>query len=260
MSDEFPIKFPNGLHDEISRLGESCKDGIQFDRPELIKRYHRGELCIWVKFRTLGTPDACDLYALFRKASGREYAEVMRDGMPSVVGVDAHRIHESTCGHNQQEAMLVFNVVAVEGIEDRRGCPIPSIVRLFAFDEPLSRKGNGLYLSAIHGRFEFLGRFRNGETVIRTDGFTLMENHRDNQVIKAGSEMVNDLARDDGEAQRQSTILKAYPSIGTSFVLRLSDNSVGLGIGKEEGINLGLEVLDVLFGPFNLCPASLPEV
>jgi hypothetical protein len=184
----------------------------------------------------------------------------MPDGVALVIRVDGHRIHEGASCYDQQQAMLVFNVIAVEGIEDRGGRPIPSIVRLFAFDEPLSGKRDALYLSAINGRFEFLRRLCDGKAVVFVDGSTPLANHGHDEMIKTGAQLVNNLAGNDRDARGQRAILKAYPLVGTSFVLRLSDNSVGLGIGKKEGVNLGLEVLDVLFGPFNLCPAPLPEI
>jgi hypothetical protein len=91
-----------------------------------------------------------------------------------------------------------------------------------------------LYYSPITLRFEFLRRLGDGEPVIWGYGVSPSAHHSHDKVIKAGPEMVDNLADDDGETRPQRALFETLPDICSAFVLRLSNNSIGLWVNGQK--------------------------
>lgn len=261
-TDEFPVKGPDDVGDEISRLHQSWDDRLHFERPKLIERYLRGKLCLWVKLRVCSL-NPREFYALFRKASetcvGRHSLTRRRHDGLSVPPLDAHLAHEGACANDQKQAVLVSNVQVMDGLENR-GLRIPTTVGLYSPDEFNCGSGDALYFSATHLVFEFARLGANGEPMSIVDGVSPLLDQCGNKMIQAGTKTVDDLAGQNGKSGWKRNVLKSMPDICAAFDIALSDKAAWIRLAREKHLSFEFEILDLLFGPFNLCPASDPKI
>jgi hypothetical protein len=149
--------------------------------------------------------------------------------------------------------MLVSDVKMMEQIEGFFIRRIPTLVRLQFLDDCHRFAGGSLYFSS-HIGFTRLGLPEDRERVMHSDFFTREENQLTGEMIKGRAEIMDYVSDHAGPSQRNPWQLdKEHPLLG--FRISLRDDSVFLG--REEGADLDLQGVEVLFGPFDLPPNSV---
>ena len=77
------------------------------------------------------------------------------------------------------------------------------------------------------------------------------------EMIERRTQVVDDLAGQDGEAERGQRLAIGYEHVLSSAVLVLSGDSVRFGLGRQESRDLSVQVDDVLVGPLELSADSI---
>jgi len=78
------------------------------------------------------------------------------------------------------------------------------------------------------------------------------------QMVKTASQVVDSISNQDGYAIRQG--FDCFQSNYVPRNLRVDISSVGVRVVVKEGDDYGLQITDVLFGPFNFEPNSRDAV
>lgn len=149
----------------------------------------------------------------------------------------------NTCGLyvRDQEPMLISDVETMKGPEG----VIPSFVCLYDGRYMVSDVRAGLAYRGQRG-YEFFPRFANRELDVFGLPISNRESYLAHKVIESGSQVVNGIAGNQGNHGRNGRALRNDAALSAlSIVLREDAAEVNLK-------DCGLQVRDVLFGPFNL--------
>lgn len=247
-STKFSSELINKLHSSLKRESERLDQCKTFSFP--LHRYLSNEICICLKLIFRGQKDAKEFYALI------SYTPEIRGRHP----IDCHvftGIHSdhfpksSRRSNNQQKTMLVDDVPFIE-FRKKVILRIGTHIRLYRFDDFFCGSRNALYTSALTGLNEFFSRGANGELMASGMSSALFFNKSPHQMIKGGSKEVDDFPSKNCESGRRSKLPVSRKDIVKSIVLELFDYSVRVRVSQDEGSNLKIEILDVLFGPLNL--------
>ena len=126
-----------------------------------------------------------------------------------------------------------------------------------ALNEGAGRTRNALYYSVLYGLFEFLGCPTNWEVDPFGIRQSIFSGEFPNDMIEARSKVVDDLSSDNRDTQGNWRTHK-FEGIAAAFRLTLADN--GISASVQESGNFTIEILDLLFGPLDLGPASIKRV
>jgi hypothetical protein len=223
------------------------------------ERYLRGEIHICLKGSMSGTEiDSKDFYALIGYSpENRRRESVDLDARLFGIHFKFPAQLAGPCDYEGQP-MLVDHAPLIKGensgfIPDGKW----NAVRLYGFDEFFTSRREALYTSTLTGRSEFFSRGADGKLVRGGMSSTLFFNQAPDQMVQGGSEVIKNFSDENGEANRNDEFAKEREHICSSIVLEFADYSVGVRICRDECIDLGIQISDVLFGPLNLAPYAV---
>lgn len=230
----------------------------------ILKRYLRKELCICIKIRVrFLQADSEDFYAIVSNSveSGWGQIDDRRDSCVGrgfiLVGTDMNMMRDGKRATNhEQQSMLVGVVPFAKQVQRGRGC-VRSIIGLYRLDDFLCGVRNAVYQSSRTGLFEFFARGADGELMSPRWSAALFFNESANQMVQAGSKLVEDFPDQDREPIRDSKFAKSYKDVVSSLILELADNAIWVGVGENKFADFTVEILDAFFGPLNLGSNSI---
>jgi hypothetical protein len=250
----------NRLDHCISQMDQAWNDRFVLTSPKFLKRYLRGEVCLHLHLRMgaseLNAKQFCAVLAspnhMVGPCFGDEFSEL-------VIGYlswsDMKPVRDGHGASNDdKQTVFVGNGELIENGErvvSRFGFP----VRLQSFDDCARSWGDAVYYSTLHVSFETAFRHANRElVVVRGLSTRVVDNQCMNKVVKAGSQVVNDLPSNHGKCKSRLDT-KGFKDILRSIRVEMSNDAVV--VNRKILLEIGIEIVDVLFGPINLRPTSV---
>lgn len=246
----------------IAEMNEAWNDRFDFARPEILKRYLVSEICIHLQFRVhFGKMDSQDFCATWFGPQKQVGPLIGFNAVDLRVG---HLSAEMDCvgnmggaNRNREKLMLVGNVEVVDdskgGIENRIA-EIGVLVRLQALDDRLSAAGDALYYSALFGLFKFCLIEADRELSFEGGRVVPFEHECPNQMVKAGTQVVDYLANQNRETQGDGLPVRGEGA-RLRFMIDVSHDEIVVRMNKSG--DFVVEILDTLVGPLNLRPTSV---
>jgi hypothetical protein len=257
------------LNESVNKLDELKKrwnERLTLDNLDLTERYLKFELGVHVhlRYRVLAESgrDSVDFCAIFQRerALGRDNADALcgRDlgeidrgrigvGIKNIgqsVGVDGVLMRHAD-GH--QELVFVRDVELVEPPER----VVLSLIRFGVLDEIHRSLRRSIYFGGVAG-FKSLGALEDWKSVLFADGVTLGPNHLTDEQVEGGAEVVDTISGDGAPVERRLLGDFDPPDQISRIRLVITNGSVRLVV--LEPLVPGLEVTEVMFGPFDLYP------
>ncbi|MFZ0890720.1 MAG: hypothetical protein WA005_19950 [Candidatus Binataceae bacterium] len=254
--------FDNAIN-QVNDLVQRWNHRLTLENLTLAKRYVEGHLRILIQFRRLERDDpAGEFCAIFQRKDtpGSGHAEVenplsnfhkgleFRNGDVHV-GERKTRIYENIPGRDAccyERAVFICDAEAVE-IPER--C-VPSLVRLERSDETHRFIAGTLYFSQQSG-FKFLDAIENRKARLVGNGPTVRLNQFTGKVVKARTEAVDRVCGDNGEPERRFFQNPGFGDFLAGLWICIDKDRIYFAV--KESPDLGVEITDVLFGPFDLC-------
>jgi hypothetical protein len=251
--------------DKLDELVERWNQRLTLDNLDLAKRYLKNELRVHLhlRYRVVSEAgrDSVDYCAIFQRecflephhfsgppnhlfevafVSGREGVEkpVQREC------VDGARVRHA---YGHQELVFVRDVELVEPPE-RVAC---SLVRFGFLDEVHRNLRHSLYLSNVVG-FKNIGTLEDGESGIVGDALAPSADYLTNEQIEGGTEIVNTISGDGAPQERR--LFGDFDPVDQISRMRLVIMNDSVRLVLLEPLVSGLEVTEVMFGPFDLYP------
>jgi len=217
----------------------------------ILNRNLCGEINIRLKIRiSRGQTDCEEFYAVVSNTlqkGGRHTVDCSR-----FTWMHADCRSKGHCAtYDQQEAMLVDDAPIIEKgqkIQSR----IWTHVWLHRLNQLFRGRRDSLNTSALTGRQVFFSRGADGKLVRGNMSSALFLNQGPHQMIKGRPKQVDNLATNCGEPQWDIQLTESLKDIVTALVLKFFDYSVRVRMRRNESFDLRIEILDVLFGHFNL--------
>jgi hypothetical protein len=257
------------LNESVNKLDELKKrwnERLTLDSLDLTERYLKFELGVHVhlRYRVLAESgrDSVDFCAIFQRERGlgrdnadalcgRDLREIDRGrigvGIKNIgqsVGVDGVLMHHAD-GH--QELVFVRDVELVEPPER----VVLSLIRFGVLDEVHRSLRRSMYFGGVAG-FKSLGALEDWKSVLFADGVTLGPNHLTDEQVEGGAEVVDTISGDGAPVERRLLGDFDPPDQISRIRLVITNGSVRLVV--LEPLVPGLEVTEVMFGPFDLYP------
>jgi hypothetical protein len=257
------------LNESVNKLDELKKrwnERLTLDSLDLTERYLKFELGVHVhlRYRVLAESgrDSVDFCAIFQRERGlgrdnadalcgRDLREIDRGrigvGIKNIgqsVGVDGVLMHHAD-GH--QELVFVRDVELVEPPER----VVLSLIRFGVLDEVHRSLRRSIYFGGVAG-FKSLGALEDWKSVLFADGVTLGPNHLTDEQVEGGAEVVDTISGDSAPVERRLLGDFDPPDQISRIRLVITNGSVRLVV--LEPLVPGLEVTEVMFGPFDLYP------
>jgi hypothetical protein len=262
---------PKWLQESLDSIGVLVERGNQrlaLDNLALAERYLEGELRVLVHFVEFSEGDFVERCAVFERKQpvggfdrdgvvgnlvsevGREYgAFLFRHGVERLPHELADVHPETAVGATDRndEAVLIAPIKFMELPEQ----VVPASVGLCGPDEFDRLVTNAVYFSQTFG-FKLSGAIRDRESVLGS-GFDLVGSQKlvDEQV-EGRSQVMDDVAK--GGPPAEWRIGKDVDCPDPLFGLRVVVGSDFVGAFFPEVLDLRLQILDVLFGPFDFRP------
>jgi hypothetical protein len=149
--------------------------------------------------------------------------------------------------HWNQEPVLVKNVEFVQGPNGR----IPSTVRVYLGGDKVRYSDRGsLYLSAIDGSYKFIAGFSKRESSEIVVFSQSPKHYLVNREIERSFEVVNGIADDEAKTWRNHLSNFGFDLFISSN--RVTVNTQDVDPSSSKNLDVGIQVCDVLLGPFNL--------
>jgi hypothetical protein len=257
------------LNESVNKLDELKKrwnERLTLDNLDLTERYLKFELGVHVhlRYRVLAESgrDSVDFCAIFQRERGlgrdnadalcgRDLGEIDRGrigvGIKNIgqsVGVDGVLMRHAD-GH--QELVFVRDVELVEPPER----VVLSLIRFGVLDEVHRSLRRSIYFGGVAG-FKSLGALEDWKSVLFADGVTLGPNHLTDEQVEGGAEVVDTISGDGAPVERRLLGDFDPPDQISRIRLVITNGSVRLVL--LEPFVPGLEVTEVMFGPFDLYP------
>jgi hypothetical protein len=257
------------LNESVNKLDELKKrwnERLTLDNLDLTERYLKFELGVHVhlRYRVLAESgrDSVDFCAIFQRERelGHDDADALRRrylgeidrgrigvGIKNIgqsVGVDGVLMRHAD-GH--QELVFVRDVELVEPPER----VVLSLIRFGVLDEIHRSLRRSIYFGGVAG-FKSLGALEDWKSVLFADGVTLGPNHLTDEQVEGGAEVVDTISGDGAPVERRLLGDFDPPDQISRIRLVITNGSVRLVV--LEPLVPGLEVTEVMFGPFDLYP------
>lgn len=257
---EFSAEEFERLNDRIAHLEQSWDNKYDVFRPQLLERYLSGCLSIYLRFRSAvanGQPDYFD--ALFGgppEFCSLSWRQDNGDITAARINFEARVGNEPAC-HDQKSVLV--SVAEVMEPEQERLARFLLPIRLDRINDPSRFAGDATYHSLFFGSFKTLPRLADGEPNSFWGIGMPRAGQCPDQVIKAGSKLMDHLSDDDGKTERvdDSTVIERRYRILASLTIELRNHSIRVIVGANESVEFGAKIIDVLVGPLNLRPTPV---
>jgi hypothetical protein len=256
----------NEALDKLHDLTERWNQRLTLDNLDLAKRYLKLELGVHVHLRYRVAAEACrnsvDYCAIFQRK--REFGCDDADALRRRHLVDFERGHAGVgfqdIGHGvgvggalvrhadgHQELVFVRDVELVESPERI----VLSLIRFGVLDEVHRSLRRSIYFGGVAG-FKSIGALEDGKSVLFADGVALGTNHLANEQVEGRTKVV-DAIPDDGAPEKRR-LLGDFDPPDQIARMRLVITNGSVGLSLKEPLIPGLEITEVMFGPFDLYP------
>lgn len=276
--EEALLKRQQDALDEIAHLREDCRNRLRLPVFDLAERYAEGRLKLCLKFRTFGCDE--EFHAVFwrkpfiRKNDllfGLDQARPFRGiGLNEVSrGVIVEQVLSFPRPNDQHESALVNlevgeNCSSLESdrnqsnpmfvglieIVDRRQQPIPSLLKWFKTNNKVDSIARRELFLFLKGGLEFLSCSpeRKVDSSLRVvNGLADSAKH----LVKGCAQVVENFPSHDGPFLGNLAGQLKAPNFFRIIRIELGDSLVWTPC--EKGVDLGIQIQDLGFGPFNLC-------
>lgn len=245
---------PEGVNDSadnVRKMLDRFNDRLTLDNPRLIERYDKAEIHLLVRFSVgVGNQQFIARFERWTDLGGIKVDRLecpSRERLPHRLTHECAEIDRGSCIGCQQHSMLVNSVHA---IENGKCLSLTSIVRLDSAQNVYSILPKALYFSHKTG-FELLGVAvcRKGDVSKATVTRVIDNPQLLNEVVQSTPKILNRISSN--RCDRNWNGLCSCEIVGqlASVAIALGPNFIG--VGTEEGADLGIQIEDVFFGPFD---------
>ena len=251
------VKDVNDTVHKVDELLKCWENRLTLNNLRLAERYLKAKVHILVHFRVSLVDE--EYVACFQRIhsvsgfheEGRDFKRI-GERLPHLLIHECTNVKAPKVGADcNQQAVFINTVKLVESPERI----IPTLVWFDRVDSFYRLWPHTLHLWQLLF-FVFLGRVKNGEVDIwKWPWFTGSPNHElIGEMVECTSQVLDDVANDTSNNERR--ILNCREVIDKLARLRVGLGSDFIGIGIEKGFESDIEVLDMLFGPFNFSPGA----
>ena len=237
--DKCVLDVIHAAGDDLRKTYQRWDDLLALERLPLSEAYSEGRLSVVLKLSLSG--QACH-YAEYRASRYFEGAVLHLDPPDN----ERHVCKGGHGDHRKQQEVLVRDVHLVDGAERI----VPSLVRFDLIDnggdDGLARH---LYRSTLNGCFHFLFRVPNRKLDVPARPIGPVDNLADHK-IEAGSQIVNGVAEDQRDAIGDGGCHPELKDVLSSVRILLDSKTAKVSF--DEGVERGIQLVDVLIGPFDL--------
>lgn len=245
--------------DKLGKLMERWDQRLTLDNLALAERYLKGELRIVVHARHGASGRRAEEYcAIFKRilpvgwTESKEHGNVRRHGPFGAVVEGAGEVQDDTlvcASDGNKEYVLICDVETVEPPKRL----VPSLVRLGLLNNAQRTLGNSLYFSKMTG-FKSVGALENGEPGLVNYRAAADAHKFAGQQVERGPKIVDSIAYDGAPPERGLGRNSDLKDALASLRLIVGDDFIGFALPKNWDERF--EVMDVLFGPFDLYPST----
>jgi hypothetical protein len=226
----------------LGSFREDCErwnNRFKFSAPKFIERYLSGDLT----FLVFGTRRVEQKYS-------HEFCFGICDRRLFNLSESWFNFEATGNIDDKQKPMFVDYVVRMkngQGVVDW----IPSVVWLDIPNKFLSGTRNALYHSPVTGFFETIFCQTDGKLILPNPSAFVGFDESGQKIFQTRTQVVNDLSGDNGKSQWRG-LSDISDALMSYIFIELAEDKFGFGVGPNIGIDLGIEISDILFGPLNL--------
>jgi hypothetical protein len=232
------LKAIDSASNDFRHLAERWHNRLSGQGQSLAERYMRHGLTV-VCDLAISVPDASVGMVVGRNENPIVYRKFLASIVYSANVSDARYFEMGN-----QQPVFVSNVETVKAPD---GLAIPSLVRLYDIhDETENFCAGVIFQSAIYGVLKPLAGVVNGELGVRSGN----ENKLMHGVIESGAESGKGIAQDEQERVWKGLSRFDCDQIASGLQVMIDVNNVSVLSRELRGLEV--EVIDVMFGPFNL--------
>jgi hypothetical protein len=166
----------------------------------------------------------------------------------AIIKSNADACDVSEVGNCKQSSMFVFDI---EVMDMQKRFPIPSTVGLDIYHKEIENPpGDFLFKSGLNGRFKFLPAFIDGEFGVLSVFPALRPFNVVDSQVQSRTQIVNDVTEYHADRIGTLVVLTHLKKIAGAIKVMLDERDAKVTV--EESVDFGIQVNDVLFGPFNL--------
>ena len=248
VSTKEPLKLADHSLGEFRQFLERYKNQLAFGNLRLTERYVNSEVKILVALSFVG---CCgNIHNLTAEFQGNKRRFIKRDG-PSFDNIHTPLIYS---GNDRNQKSVLVDVVEFTEEPER---VITSDMTLHVADEFSRLNADSIYYSALDGRCVLLKTIADRETRLSSRGSVICCNQLPHKMVQGTSKIVDGIPYEENDVCRHSPNVTDIKSrmLDCGYRVRLGPNSIGLRF--TERANSDIQVVNVLFGPFNFGANSI---
>jgi hypothetical protein len=258
-STEAGLELKDSVANKISKMLDRFNQRLTLDNLRLIERYIKAEIVLLIHFHINGGQYVAYLqraHVVSGPEKGGHPGEITRlerrsensallSHSPGSPHGRATKIQASECAPDSDNNAVLVDVV--QAVKHPKLVPLPSFVRF----ELAKRINSVLPQAALYFSLKVVGGIRGGEieVLVRSGGAKPNDQQVIGQMIKSAPEILDCITSDGDDDSRGGSDLGYLIAHFTKLRIYIFDD--GIGLGAEEGVDLAMEIDDVLFGPFN---------
>lgn len=232
------LETENEVINGLDQFFEQFNNRFDIKDFRLVDSYIEGKVCILVHIRLAEKNYVVLFERLHEIGQSKPRDGRMKHG--KLGKMESHFIHADN--RSEQSMVLVGNVELMETPERI----IPALIRLSTPDCIYSGLRHAHYLSLMSGIVE-RGGISNRECGLRGRSSAVDQNKLIGEMVKAGSEIVDYVARDDSDFFRRSTKVTDIKGVVSSLRVKLGFDCIRLTLHKT--IPSNHQFVEVLIGP-----------
>jgi hypothetical protein len=255
----------------INHLNEKWKQRLTLDNLRLIERYLKGELQLLIEFSIRGIGEkfcaylqgAMPVTGIHPNWCPFKTAQTAKDRIVlKCFGCHSSDIESPVSRGNGHEQAVLIDIVKLVQPPERI---VPAFVWVDSVDSVNSRLRHALYFSASRS-FVFRGIVRVDDWKADVPDFSDGQGHTSGihkasdpdqavgQVVKGASQIMKNVPCDSRNRGRDRLNAEHVISPPSCIRIMLASDDIGIGVGIKKHSRSVIEVIDVLFGPFNFQP------
>jgi hypothetical protein len=246
---------------QLDKLNEKWQDRLSLDNLRISERYVKGTIDLLVHIYVREPDDLGYFCAILRYheptarrianqslsvghelSHGRNVGEQVSELRVIVAKAESRE----AIAHDQQQAVFIDNVKLVELPE----AIVPSSIRLEGIKDANRGRANSLYHSLKLG-FVYGSSLADGKISPFGRDFAVGLDQLPSQVVEAAPKLMDSFASDQRNVCGELRANVDAKDAVSALRVRLASDSIWVGFAK--GFNSAFEIVDVVFGPFDLC-------